>query len=295
MTTRLPHYRKGTDASFIEAVMKMLPAAYEREILNLDMSSDRTPIFSRKYMDWMLDGRNLYQRYNAIDTIYVTVDPGAGRNQSEYAIMSMAFVPLEPYEKYDDVTTRCVVLGADAMRSNIAVTVAQVVKEHIEEVRRIPGLANVRCVVCPEANSTDADNVIFHLRKIDLHNVRVFTEIDSKGVTRNGQNTNAHTRKQMFLILEARIRAQCIVFHRDFCQASPGYALDESTRDIVITHLRNGYRKVEPPKRDGEKGRIIRTGKDPETGAQDDFLMCLAMGMLAHVKYLEQCYTSGQY
>jgi len=286
MTTRLPHFRKETDASFMTAVMKQLPTAYEREVLNLDTSSDRTPIFSKRYMDWMLDGHNLYQRRDTIDTFITVVDPGAGVNQSEYAVLSMAFVSLEPHEKADDVLTRCVLLGADVMRTTIAVSVASVVRRHIEEVRSIPGLRYARCVVCPEANSNDAPNVAYHLRRMDISNVEIFTEPTSRGTIRVGQNTNSTSKPAMFSQLNARLRNNAVVFHRDFCQACPELAIEESSRDIVVKHFRNGYRKVGPVKQDGTKGRVVYTGKDRETGAQDDFLMCLAMGQLAYINYL---------
>lgn len=292
MTTRLPHFRKETDASFMTAVMKQLPAAYEREVLNLDMSSDRMPIFSNRYMDWMLDGRNLYQRYDTIDTFFTMVDPSAGGDQSEYAVLSMAFVSLEAHEKTDNLSTRCVLLGADVMRTNIATSVASIVQKHIEEVRSIPGLRYARCVVCPEANSNDSVNVAHNLQRMDLSNVEIFKESTSTGGVRVGQNTNSTTRPIMFWWVLTRLRHNAIVFHRDFCQACPELAIEESSRDITVKHFRNGYRLVEPPKRNGEKGKVIYTGKDKETGAQDDFLMCLAMGQLAYVNYIRAAFES---
>lgn len=288
MTTRLPHFRKETDASFMTAVMKQLPLALEREILNLDMSSDRTPIFPNRYMDWMLDGHNLYQRRNTIDTFFTIVDPGAGVNQSEYAVLSMAFVSLDPHEETDEILTRCVLLGADVMRTAISVSVASIVRRHIEEVRSIPGLRYARCVVCPEANSNDAPNIVHHLREIGIPNVEIFTERTSQGTTRVGQNTHGYNKPKMFSQLLTRLRHNAVVFHRDFCQACPELAIEESAREIVVKHFRNGYRKVEPPTRSGVKGRVVYTGKDKETGAQDDFLMCLAIGQLVYLTYLEQ-------
>lgn len=288
MTTRLPHFRKETDASFMTAVMKQLPAAYEREVLNLDMGSDTTPIFSTRYMDWMLDGHNLYRRYDTIDTFFTIVDPSAGTDRAKYAVLSMAFVPLEPYEKATEISTRCVLLGADVMQTNISVSVASILRKHIDEVRSIPGLRYARCVVCPEANSNDASNIGYHLQRMEVPNTQIYKSTTVNGRVQVGQHTNAQTRPIMFNQIITRLRHDAIVFHRDFCQACPEMAIEESSREIVVKHFRNGYRKVEPPKRNGEKGKIIYSGKNRETGAEDDYLMCLALGQIAHLNWLAE-------
>ncbi len=190
--------------------------------------------------------------------------------------------------------TRTQIVGADVLSFERATPQMQMLVNHVQMVRNIPGLERALAVFAVESNlGNEALHHAGFLRTSELQNYVMMTEDAplTPGAAHAGLRTTAGTKRTMVMILNTYIHGRRLFFHERMAVTNPSKSRNDM-REMVWRQLANYQRIVEEPKAPTYKRKEFFHGKN---AGQDDLALCVQLSIFAFHNFIHNKARYGRF
>jgi hypothetical protein len=272
MLGQLPHWQQRGRHDTIQRLMATEPDTFMVEMRGVVMDGLSQPAFDATAMRNLMTDPTFVWRHDGstISHIFVALDPAAGGEQSEYAVVSAFYT----------VDDKLVICGAEAGKYREQRSCASLLINHIMALRRdIPGAASARIVFIPESNlGFEALWVTDEIRRSGLgDHWRVMVEDDNRA----GVKVNRSMKHLMVIRMNKRLINGRVAHLAPFVSVGDSEHTPEEMRDRLLGQLKDFKRKVKPP-RDPHHGQAVVSYSGKDGYGFDD--LCMAFLLLDVMK-----------
>ena len=268
MLGQLPRWQSRGRHDFIQRVMSTEEDTFLVEMRGVVADGMKQPAFDVNAVnDLMTNPEMVFTPSGAdIKHLFVALDPAAGGEQSEYAVVS-AF-----YDSADNL----IMCGGEAGKYREQRSCANMLMNHIMALRSsIPGAANAKVVFIPESNlAFEALWVTDEMRRAGLGD---FWRVIIEDANRAGVKTSRQLKHLMVLNMNSRIARGRVRRVSNFVSIGDSDKTPEEMQEKILVQVKEFMRKVKPP-RDPHHGTptVSYSGKDGH--GKDD--LCMAFLLL---------------
>jgi hypothetical protein len=207
---------------------------------------------------------------STISHIFVALDPCAGGERSEYAVVS-AF-----YSVHDEL----VICGAEAGKYREPGACTSLLINHLMALRRdIPGAEGARIVFIPESNL--AWEAIWAVAEIQRSGIGDHWRVMREDDNRAGVKVNNNMKHLMVLNMNMRLTLGRVFRLDPFVSIGDSGRSPEEMCEHLLTQLKDFKRKVKPP-RDPHHGKALVSYSGKDGYGFDD--LCMAFLLLDVMK-----------
>lgn len=267
MLGQLPAWQSRGRHDFIQRVMETEEDTFLVEMRGILSDGSKRPAYDAKSVRKLMTDPTMIYRPDGRDIrhIFMSVDPAAGGERSEYAVVSAFF----------DEADRMILCGAEAGKFTDFRGCTEMAVNHITALRtQIPGAKHARFVFVPESNlAFEAQHIADNIR-------RAGDEIDfvcmREDANRAGYKTTREFKDLMVASANGLLVRDRVLRMHGFVCASDANGTPEEIEQKLLTQIRDYQRKVKPP-RDLDFGVATVTYSGKDIGCDDLAIAFMAL------------------
>jgi hypothetical protein len=277
---QLPRWQTGGRHADVQALMKTQESTFLVEMRGIESNAHTRPAFDQA---GVRDLCTTYYKHDGSDIrhIFVGIDPAAGGELSDYAIVSAFFT------KSDQL----VICGAETAKFRDNLHAVELMVNHVMSLRRnIRGANDARIVFVPESNL--ATEHIWGMREVRNSGLGQFC-VMREDRNRVGTRTSKELKQAMAEALNQKIVRRNIFILDGFVCICDGLSTEDML-DKLMDQMKNYSRIVKPP-RDQHHGNpvVSYTGK---TGyGHDDMVIAIQLLNVMQIAFWTKPENYGEY
>ena len=265
---QLPAWQSRGRHDFIQRVMATEEDTFLVEMRGVLADGMRKPAYDEKSIRKLCSDPSMVYEPDGrmIKHIFVALDPAAGGEKSEYAVVSAFY----------DEADRMIICGAEAGKYKDHRSCTSLVINHIMALRqKIPGAEQARIVFIPESNlAFEAVRVTDEMHQCGMGD---YWRVMIEDANRAGFKTNRDIKHLMVLNMNGRLVRDRVMRMKNFVSVGDTGETPEEVEQKLLGQIKDFMKKVKPP-RDPHHGTatISYSGKDGD-GCDD---LCMAFSFL---------------